>query len=233
MGGVQQYLNDFVGLFFPHLCVACLQNQNAKNNIFCLQCIYEIPESDTYCYMENQMTQKLFGRFRFEEAFCLYLFHSMSPLRNVMHTIKYRKRLDIAMEIGKYFGTKIIGQSHLGEFDCLVPVPLHPAKHIQRGFNQSEAFARGVSESTGIPVNRYLLRRIRNTDTQTRKTREERIQNVKGAFRLVNPKSAEGQHVLILDDVFTTGATIEACAEEFLKAKDCKVSVCTIAMAES
>lgn len=219
MASLKTYLSDLVNLVYPQICYACTENQRVKDGLFCIQCLIDLPESDMYKNKDNYLTEKLWGQLRFETGAGLFLFEQGSPIQKMIHRIKYNNRPDIAMKMGRYLGTKLMDQDLYQNIDTIIPVPLHPKRRNKRGYNQSEKFAAGISEVMGKPIDVKNLSRIRDTSTQTKKGKRERIDNVKGAFKLNNPDHFSGRAILLVDDVITTGATIGACAELFTGSK--------------
>jgi len=174
---------------------------------------------------------KLFwGRVKFEQSSSYYKLNKGGKVQELIHQLKYRGQKEVGEYIGKVFGSEL---KSLGwKPDLIVPVPLHPKKLRKRGYNQSECFADGISTSMNIPVITNALVRLNFTETQTKLDRDKRWENVRYAFRIQNAPEFENKHILLVDDVVTTGATIEACAEVLLQIPGVKVSVATIAYAD-
>lgn len=214
---LKSLLIDLINLVYPQICYACTQNQRVKDGLFCMQCLINLPESDMYRNRENFLTEKFWGQLKFETGTGLFLFEQGSPIQKMIHRIKYNNRPDIAVKMGRYLGKKLEGQDLYKNIDIIIPVPLHPRRKNKRGYNQSEKLAQGISETTGIPLDTKHLVRSRFTSTQTKKGKQERIDNVKGAFELKNSILFNEKSILLVDDVITTGATMGACAELFTK----------------
>lgn len=176
------------------------------------------------------MEQLFWGRCRIEKAAAFSFYNRDSRIRKLIHNLKYKGIKEIGYDLGRIYGASLAGSDFLKEIDIIVPVPLHPSKKRVRGFNQSDIIAEGLSESTGLPVDYNSLKRVTVTETQTRRSRYERWVNVDGIFSIADYSNIVGKHVLLVDDVITTGSTIESCANELLKAEGVKVSVAALAV---
>ena len=206
---INALLSDLVQLFVPKLCGSCTHRLHSYEDAWCLQCIAGLPFSRA---MEQQhrieLAQKLSVRMPIRSAESLFVFESGSPVQDILHAVKYQNAQSLALRLGQLLGRQLqAGVKHPP--DVLVPVPLHPKKRKTRGYNQSELLARGISSATGIPVDAELLMRNRHTPTQTGMDRTERWQNTSGAFECSKPIKA-GVHIALVDDMITTGATLEA-----------------------
>jgi ComF family protein len=226
-----RFLNDFLGLIFPLTCAACGEVLMKNEKIICTFCNYHLPRTNFHFDQNNPVAIIFWGRVRIENATAFYFFNKASRFRHLIHELKYKGRKDIGIELGKIFGHEIMASEVFSLIDMVIPVPLHKKKQKKRGFNQSECIASGIAESMKKPLNTTSVIRSVHSSTQTRKTRYDRWLNVEGIFRVTDPKALTGKHILIVDDVVTTGATIEACATEILKIEGTKVSVAVLAMA--
>jgi ComF family protein len=164
-----------------------------------------------------------------ERAAAFSFYTRDSRIRKLIHQLKYKGIKEIGTELGRIYGNTLKSSEFLEDIDLIIPVPLHPSKKRQRGFNQSDLIAGGISESSGIPMESGLLERITVTKTQTRKSRYDRWTNVQDIFRVTGKERLKDLHILLVDDVITTGSTIEACANELLKGENIKVSVAALA----
>lgn len=180
--------------------------------------------------LENQFTSRLIGIEGIETGAAHYLFYEGGSVGEIIHKIKYKGRKDIAKRLGKEYGKRLNQSEHYQNIDFLIPVPLHYKRFRKRGFNQSEEICKGLSESMDVPISVDSLLRILDTKTQTKLSKAERQKNLNGAFKIKNSRELEGKHVLLVDDVLTTGATIEECTKELKKTKGVKVSVVTLAI---
>ncbi len=226
-----QPINDLLYLLYPHLCLACGKNAPPHNKDICTECEATLPLSHFHKEKENPFTEKFWGRVDLQTGTSMYLFTKQSRVAHLIHNFKYKGKKEIGISLGRRYGYTLKRESHFEGIDCIVPVPLHWRKQRMRGFNQSEMFGNGLSESLGVPCIKNGLERLNFTDSQTKKSRLERLKNIDGVFSVKKPKLLEGKHILLVDDVLTTGATLEVCALELLKVKGTKVSMATIATA--
>lgn len=224
-------LEDLLSLVYPHLCLACQYNAPPYGEHLCTSCRATLPEANFHESKENPFTERFWGRVRLETGAALYLFTKESRVQNLLHQLKYNGKKEIGLILGRQFGASLKRSPFFSGIEAIVPVPLHPKKLLIRGYNQSEYFANGLSESMNVPVLKNGLRRVVHAESQTKKSREERLNNIKDAFVVNTPKALEGKQVLLVDDVLTTGATLETCANEILKLQGTSVSMATIAMA--
>jgi ComF family protein len=190
-----------------------------------------IPRTNYHLEDDNPVARLFWGRCSIEKAAAFSFYNKDSRIRKLIHNLKYKGITEIGFELGKIYGESLIRSDFLTGIDVIVPVPLHQSKKRARGFNQSEIIADGISSATGIPVDRDSLQRITVTETQTRRSRFERWINVEGIFSVNGASLLEGKHILLIDDVITTGSTLESCANELLKAEGVTVSVAALAVA--
>ena len=150
-------------------------------------------------------------------------------MQNLLHQLKYKGKKEIGLYFGRRMGEAFAASERHKEIDALVPLPLFFKRERKRGYNQAAVICEGISEVTGLPVLNNVITRLKNTATQTHRNRAERWENIEGKFELINKEEIEGKHVLLVDDVLTTGATLEACGSELLKASGLKLSIATLA----
>lgn len=228
---VKLYANDFLGLFYPEFCVACDANLITQEKVLCTHCLYQIPRTKFHKKPDNPMEQSFWGRQQIEHACAFFFFNKESKYQKLLHQLKYHNRPDIGFELGREFGAELLRSDHFTDVDYIIPVPLHKKKLHKRGYNQSEMIAQGMAEMLNTKLDTKILIRTTFTETQTKKGRYERWENVEKVFKCKSPDLIEGKHVLIVDDVMTTGATIEGCAHVLHKAANVKISVATLAYA--
>lgn len=228
---LRQLWSGFVHLLYPELCVACGNELPGPSNCFCLRCRARLTPSDMYLAQENEFAHRLWGRVNMESGAAAYYFSKHSPIRMAIHHLKYKNKPEIGLMIGREFGKKLRGSENFRGVDGIVPVPLHPKKERLRGYNQSAMFAQGLSEAMDLPLFGKVLVRRHYTETQTRKKRMERFQNVGEVFSVIKPGTIEDKHLLLVDDVLTTGATLEVCGQAILNVPGTKLSCATIAIA--
>jgi ComF family protein len=190
--------------------------------------MYELPATNFYRDHDNPVAQIFWGRAKVEHAAAGYFFRKGNRIQKLVYQTKYRGQKEIGVVLGYEMG-KFLRESRFSDVDLIAPVPLHPKKFRQRGYNQSEWIAQGVAEAMNKPLDVQTLARRFFTATQTRKKRFDRWENVDSGFVLVHPETFAGRHVLLIDDVLTTGATLEACIHAVLSAPEAKASVATLA----
>lgn len=233
MSLVLQQFRDFgsglVHLLFPNLCEGCGQPLLKGEEVICLNCETLIPFTNFHLIPDNETAIRLSGRIPFQHASSLTFFTNESLIQHLIHGLKYKSKKQNGIFLGKEIGKTI--KASRWEIDGIIPVPLHPKKEAKRGYNQSDLIAEGISEVLCIPVFKNHLKRTKNTTTQTDKTRAERIENVSGAFSISKKDDLKNKHLLLVDDVLTTGATLESCAFTLLQIPQVKISIATIAIA--
>jgi len=220
---------DILDLVYPKACAACDDDKPVRGSIFCMACMAGLPCTNYHLIEDNPFERHFWGRVKIKAGGALYYFVPGGRAQTLLHNIKYRRRSDYAVKVGQIYGHQLVMASRFQNISVVIPVPLHWRKLRKRGFNQSQSFAEGLSESMGISVDLDVLKRRRSTSTQTRKSRSARVLNVADAFDLQQSSRLEGRHVLLVDDVLTTGATLEACASKLLEIQGLKVSLATIA----
>lgn len=216
---------------YPNRCSFCKIKLLPKEMGVCLQCIYKLPKTNNFDEPNNLDETLLAGRFPFERAASFAFFTKEGLLQALIHDLKYKNKPHVGHLIGALFGADLLGSNFLSTIDVIVPVPLHPKKQAKRGYNQAESFAQGISKTTSIPVSTDELIRAINNPTQTKRSKSERWENVKGVFEVTNTNTFQNKHVLLVDDVITTGSTLEACAIALLECSNVKISVATIGIA--
>jgi len=225
--------DDFFSLLFPRICYGCGSHLVKNEKLICTECYVVIPRTNFHTKKDNPVAQAFWGRCKIESAAAFSFFNKGSRIRKLIHSLKYKGVKEVGYELGRIYGLSLKSSDFLDGIDFIVPVPLHKSKERTRGFNQSEIIATGISEATGLPLVANAIKRQRATSTQTKRSRMERWENVEGIFALKNSDLLAGKHILLVDDVITTGATIEACVAEILKAEGVKVSVVALAYALS
>lgn len=231
-GKFVQLADDFIGLVYPRLCVVCNANLVKGEDGFCIACEAELPRTfDELNPVENPAAKVFWGRFPLEAAAACFVFKGEGKVQELVHKLKYNGRKDAGIAAGKYFGSILKDISPFLTGNLIVPVPLHEDKLQTRGYNQAACFAQGLSEAMHIPYDEKTLIRLKATASQTRKNREERWENVGEVFSVPAKKQLEGKHIIIVDDVITTGATIEACVLPFLDIPGVRISVVSLAAA--
>lgn len=232
MNKLLQGLSDVLELIFPSLCIACGERLVSQEKFVCLACWSDLPRTNFHENTENKVARLFWGRVNIEKATSWYAYKKGSNYQDLIHFIKYKGLKKLGYEAGLRYGFELKDSAYFNNIDVIVPVPLHPKKEKKRGYNQCDWIARGLGEALQKEVKTKTLYRNIYTGTQTRKNRYERFQNVEGIFAVNHAESFEGKHILLVDDVVTTGSTLEACAYAFLKIEGTKVSIATLAFAD-
>jgi ComF family protein len=222
-------INNLLSLFYPRLCAACGDALQQNEQCICLNCMLHLPETQFHKEHFNPLRRVFDGRVPVEEVTALMSYKKANKVQKILHHLKYSGRKEIGKILGEYFGGQLITEERYRNIQYILPIPLHPKKQKKRGYNQSEWIAMGLSKGMGIPYLTDVLVRTHYTDTQTRKSRFARWQNVKEVFEVQNPDKVAYTHVLVCDDVLTTGATTEAAIHKLLEVEGVKVSVVTLA----
>lgn len=222
-------LQNIVHLFYPQLCAACEQPLSTGNKVVCVSCRLQLPYLSDLSLHENIITKMFWGRVPVEAGISLFYFQKQTIVQDLLHALKYRNRKDVAETFGHELGTRLNTAQEKPAFDLVVPVPMHRSKYKKRGYNQSELIASSLSEVTGIPMGGQVLKKVSATNSQTKKGRMERWTNSEEQFTHTGQDHQE--RILLVDDVITTGATIEACSQAILKARpQSRISVATLAV---
>ena len=220
--------HGLVHLFYPRLCEGCTKPLLATEEVLCISCELEIPETNYHDTPGNETELRFAGRIPFSHASSFAYFTDDGLLQHLVHGLKYKNKKGNGYYLGKRFGQSLLTTDWVSSIDIIIPVPLHPAKEAKRGYNQSMLIAEGMSEALHKHASDKILLRIRDTESQTRKTRAERVDNMAGAFKVRENSGLAGKHILICDDVLTTGATLEACALALMTHDTLKISIVTI-----
>ena len=222
---------DFVSLFYPRYCFACDNYLVQGEAEICSACLLDLPKTDFHINIRNEFYQKLEGRLPVKFVMAQLMFHKQGKVQKLLHHLKYQNRPEIGVMLGRAYGDVLARAHYTIEFDLIVPVPLHPVRQRKRGYNQSLEFAKGLSEALAVPFDGNLVRRVLQTETQTKRTKLKRWQNVSEVFKVVNPKPLIGKRILLVDDVMTTGSTLEACGQVILDCHCQEISFACIAAA--
>lgn len=231
MNKISQLLKNFISIFYPRSCVACGNALMQNESHFCLSCLMHLPETN-YHLMEHSPLDCIFmGRVPVEKVSSMLFYKKGNKVQHILHALKYKGNKEMGRFLGELYGRQLLKSPYFRSVDCIVPIPLHPKKQKIRGYNQSEWIAMGLSRSMSIPYFTDVLLRSEFTETQTKKSRFSRWENVKDVFAIDDTEEIAGKHVLVCDDVLTTGATLEAAISQLLKIDGVRVSVATLACA--
>lgn len=199
-------------------------------NCICPKCRIELPQTKFWSGIENEAEKKFWGKIQLEKVMSFLYFHPLGGVQNLIHHFKYKGVTDIGLTLGEWCAQELLVSDFFDDIELIVPIPIHEKKKAQRGFNQSDFIAKGVSNITHLKINNEVLVKHNNTPSQTRKNRFERWQNTNQSFGLKKDHDLEGKHVLLIDDVLTTGSTVEAAGQAFLEVKNLKISLLTMAI---
>lgn len=228
----REYFTDFFHLFYPNNCLACGNILLKGETVLCFRCETELPETN-YCFdAENKLVKRFWGRVPLQGAVALYRFTKGGTVQRLLHNLKYKGRKDAAEYCGRLLGRKLKQpNSIIKNVDLIVPVPLHWKKQQLRGYNQCEPFAEALAQTLSVPYSFTALERKHENMSQTKKSRYDRWGNVAEIFSVKETAQLQGKHILLVDDVVTTGATAEACLQTILTVPDTTVSFAAIAAA--
>lgn len=228
---LRPWLRGFSELFFPRNCKGCSSSLLHNETYLCRRCISNLPRTGFETWNENPVFQTFWGRAPIEFASSIYYYRKGELIQQLIHSLKYRNNREAGLFLGRIAGRQLIKSKLYLKPDYIVPVPLHPKKLRTRGYNQSELIASGLSETLGVPVSNELMMKTKHTASQTRKSHYERWENVDGIFKTREQQAFENTHILLIDDVITTGATLEACCNALLTTPGVRVSILTIGYA--
>ena len=223
--------HNFLDLFFPNLCVVCKQRLSEGEQHICTDCLLLLPKTNFHLQPDNRLEQFFAGRFPFQHIAAFAYFVKGGSIQHIIHELKYNRNPHIGRFIGGLCGENIKNSDFISSIDMLVPVPLHPKRQKERGYNQSLEICEGISLITGIPINSDTLLRKVNNPSQTKNARFDRWKNVEDIFHVVTPETFANKHILLVDDIITTGSTLESCAKEILKCTNSKISIYSVGTA--
>ncbi len=227
---IHQLLESLINLFYPNLCVLCEFRTHSKEELFCMNCQYHVHPTGMYLYRDNEFTDHFQSRIDIVHGVALYYYVKGGRIQKAIELLKYKNRPEIGLRFGRFLGTLLHQIPEYQSIDLIVPVPLHPQKKLRRGYNQSHLFACGISDALKVGVDEFFLKRLFDTSSQTQHNRLERGINMQSAFEL-NCKDGRHKHILLVDDIMTTGATLEACGRVIQNHSDTRISMATIAIA--
>jgi ComF family protein len=223
------YTKDFLHLIFPHYCEDCGNDVLEESQLLCLQCLAKLPETNFFTAQGNPIEKTFYGRLQVESAAAGYYFTKDSLIQHLMVELKYHNKREIGVYLGKKIGYMLGSSERFTSVDCIVPLPLNEKKLQKRGYNQAAVICEGIAEAWNKPVISNAVERKLFTETQTHKDRVSRWQTMQEVFALKNPEVLHDKHVLLVDDIVTTGATLEACGLLMLQIPGIKLSIATVA----
>ena len=229
---INRLANDVIGLLFPELCNGCGTHLYYGEKEICTKCLFDLPYTDYHLFQENRVAKQLWARLACNAAMAMLYFRKGAKVQNLIHSLKYKDKTAVGIKLGNLLGERLKLSAQYAAIDLIIPVPLHPKKERARSYNQSKYIADGIAEILNVPVsNSHLLRKL-YTSSQTKKARYIRYENMQDVFQINNIEELKNLHVLLVDDVITTGATIEACGNSLLTANIAKLSIAIVAFAE-
>ena len=221
-------------LLSPRACVVCGKRLSVGENFLCAKCNFHLPrteyQNDPY---DNEMARLFWGRIPIQKCAALFFFNAGSESSNIIYKLKYHNHPEIGLYLGEITAKEFQKTDFFEDIDLIIPVPLAKSRQHERGYNQSLLIASGVRNITKLPIGKEVVKRNSFKESQTQKDRWQRNENVENAFQLMKPEVIKGKHILLVDDVATTGATLCACEKEILKAEDVKISILTLSFAKS
>jgi len=228
---IKEQLSHVIDLFFPDLCPACEDLHRPKDSMLCPTCYAQVNFSETQEYpYDNDLISKFDRGLNLVSGVALFDMDVESIEERLVYQIKYLARQDIGYYLGCQLGKRLLGVHKTKPYDLIIPVPLHRSKLRKRGFNQSECLAKGITKELDIPIHTSCLIRVKNTKTQTKMSKEERFINVGKAFKLASKIDLIGQHILLVDDVVTTGSTSQACLDTLVQIPGVRLSICCVGL---
>jgi len=227
---IKRLTSDLISLLFPELCNACGTSLLYHEKLMCIKCLYDLPFTDYHQHAENRVAKQLWGRVPLNAAMAMLYFRKGAKVQNLIHNLKYHGKTDVGVLLGKMMGERLRASIPYQDVDVIIPVPLHHKKLKQRGYNQSKFIAIGLAEIMEAGFNDGNLIRSSFTQSQTKKSRYNRYENMLDVFKITLPEQISNKHILLVDDVITTGATLEACANALLNAGASKVSIAALAL---
>lgn len=227
-------LNDIrksvLHVLFPHVCAGCGNDTLNEESTLCMRCLSELPETRFHLHANNPLEKIFWGRLPLANGTAQYYFSKETRMQHLMHQFKYKGNKDLGRQLGCLMGIELVRTNRF-KVEALIPLPLFPAKEKRRGYNQATVLCEGIGEIMKVDIFRDVIVRTQHTETQTKKGRVERWMNIEGKFELINPEKIQNKNILLVDDVITTGATLEACGQELLKATGVRLSLATLCFA--
>ena len=228
-----QIHKNLLNVVFPAFCNGCSNVLLKNEKTICTACIHDLPLTHHHLSNETEIHKIFYGLVPFEFAASLLYFRKKGIAQQLMHNLKYKNQQEIGTYLGDYFSKKLLELPIFKDIDGIIPVPLHKKRLHERGYNQVTTFCESLEKNLSIPIIDDVLIKSKNLKSQIKKSKENRLETNKNVFSIENAHKIEGKHLLLIDDIFTTGATIEACAKEILKIKNTKISILTMAYTQS
>jgi ComF family protein len=221
-------IDDFIALFYPRTCMACGNTLFHNEEVVCTSCLLHLPRTGFHKIKDNPVAKVFWGRVNLESAAALYYYRKGGKVQHLIHQMKYSGHKEIGVFLGELYGGSLRKSQYFETVETVIPIPLHKNKLKKRGFNQAEMFARGIAATMDIEIDTDTVYRDVETSTQTKKSRYKRWENVSDIFKLRDSDRLSEKHVLVVDDVITTGSTMEACVNTLQKVPGIRISVVSI-----
>ena len=222
--------NSILHVLFPHVCAGCGSDIINEESTLCMRCLAELPETNFHLHANNPVEKIFWGRLPLVSATAQYYFSKETRMQHLMHQFKYKGNKALGKQLGYLMGNDLL-KSNRFKIDAVLPLPLFASKEKRRGYNQATVLCEGIAEVMKVDLLKHVIIRTQHTATQTKKGRVERWINIEGKFELVKPGKIQNKNILLVDDVITTGATLEACGQELLKARNIGLSIATLCFA--
>jgi len=230
---IDEIQKNLLNVIFPICCNGCSNLLLKNEKVICVKCMHNLPFTNHHQIKETEIHKVFYGLIPFEFGASILYFNKKGITQNLIHNLKYRNREEIGTYLGNLYSNDIRNLESIKNIDCIIPVPLHKKRLQERGYNQVTSFGSAIGKNLNIPVLEDVLKKTKNLKSVTDQSKESRLEHNKNVFSIENYENIEGKHILLIDDVFTTGATIEACAKEILRIKNTKISILTIAYSQS
>jgi ComF family protein len=226
-------MNYLVDLFFPPSCLACSNTLHDNEVVICVECRHHLPLTNYHFNEDRPLNRLFFGRVQFVDATALFFFHKNSRVQKLLHHLKYNNQQSLGTILGTWLGLELKASMRFENIDLIVPVPSHKKRIKKRGYNQVVPFAKAIANVLNIPSDDSILIKIKNTKTQVFQTKEQRWKSVAHCFKLNKKELIYKKHILIVDDLITTGSTIESCSKALLDGCVKSLSLAAIAITSS
>ncbi len=228
---LKSLLSDLLHLIYPHNCEGCGSDTLNQDSFLCTKCLYQLPHTGFIENADNPLERKLYGRLKVQHAGAGFYFSKDGLLQHLIAQLKYKNNKAMGLYLGKLLGYQLMDCKRFDTVELLIPLPLNRKKENKRGYNQSELICQGIASVWERPIVTDAISRVINTATQTKKNRSDRWENVDGVFAVTNAEKLIGKHIALIDDIITTGASIDACGNELLKVSGIKLSVISVGYA--
>jgi ComF family protein len=231
MTTIKTLLKSAIHLFYPHICTGCGSDTIDEKEMLCIKCIDDLPHTGFEKYPHNKIERMFYGRVNLAAAHSEFYFAKGELIQHLIHELKYKGNKEIGIYLSRIMGNNMLASGRFADVDYLIPLPLFAKKEFKRGFNQAEIICDGMGEAMNIAILTKNVIRKQFTETQTKKHRTERWENVAESFTVLNPQLLENKHILLVDDVITTGATLEACAQVLKNIAGIRISIAALTTA--